>query len=200
MSDGTVFGVDTGLFISETALAITALAALVGIWVDRDPERPLRYSVWLTVLAVLATAVGMFQTYDDHLSEEKLNGDIARVVQKVDKIAHQSDADVPALNEVLKNEVAEQQKKNPKVVGYIAQRVADEGGNPQEVFETYLDQNDVKAIVAAGRLKTAPVDSTIASADGIETATPRRPVTFGSGKATLRSNAKPAETAKEKQP
>ena len=82
-----VFGIDSGLFISEAGLGITAVAALVGIWIDRDPDRPLRYSVWLTVLVVLATGVGVFQTYQDYLSGEKLQGDIGRVLPKVDKIA-----------------------------------------------------------------------------------------------------------------
>jgi len=196
----TVFGIDSGLFISEAGLGITAVAALVGIWIDRDPDRPLRYSVWLTVLVVLATGVGVFQTYQDYLSGEKLQGDIARVLQKVDKIAHEGTADVPVLNEVLKNEVAAQARNNPDVMAAIAQRVADEGGDPQAVLTTYLPDNEVKAFATDGRLTTAPLDAKIANLDGRTESPIRHPSTFGTGEALLRTPTKKGQTRTEKNP
>jgi hypothetical protein len=135
--------------------------------------------------------VGVSQTYEDFLSGQKLEGDIARVLQKVDKIAHHGNADVPALNEVLKDEVAVQAKKNPDVLAAISQRVADEGGDPKAMFETYLSATEVQAIAKGGSLATAPVDEKIAGLDGQTKAPSRPPLTFGSSKARLRNDDKP---------
>jgi enamine deaminase RidA (YjgF/YER057c/UK114 family) len=133
MDTDTILGLDKGLFFEEFGLLVTAIAAVVGIWIDRDEERPRSYSTWLTVLVVLATGVGVVQAYSGFLNETKLRGDIARILQKIDKIAHQGKADVPALNEVLKKEVTVQSRSNPDVLAQMAQRVADEGGDPKAV-------------------------------------------------------------------
>ena len=54
MLASTILGIDTEIFVSETGLLLTSIAAIVGIWLDRDPERPRSYSIWLTVLVVMA--------------------------------------------------------------------------------------------------------------------------------------------------
>lgn len=201
MIGSTILGLDEGLFISEVGLLLTAVSAVVGIWIDRDTERPLRYSVWLTLLVVLATGVGVFQSYTGYLDQEKLKGDIARILQKVDKIANQGNADVPALNEVLKNEVSEQTRDNPDVMAAIAQRVADEGGDPKAVLGAYLTEQDVQHLADKGKLKTAPGDEKIAGMDGQSGAPIRHPMTFGSGKAQLRpENKKPVQPQPAKAP
>lgn len=183
----TILGFDTDLFISEFGLTLAAISAIVGIWIDRDTERPLSYSVWLTILVVFATGVGVVQSYTDFVDEEKIKGDIARILQKVDKIAHEGKADVPALNEALKNQVSQQSRDNPDVVAAMAQRVADEGGDPKVVFGTYLADADVQSLVGKGKLTTAPQDEKVAAIDGQTKAPTRHPATFGTGKAQLRS-------------
>jgi len=187
MDTDTILGLDKGLFFEEFGLLVTAIAAVVGIWIDRDEERPRSYSTWLTVLVVLATGVGVVQAYSGFLNETKLRGDIARILQKIDKIAHQGKADVPALNEVLKKEVTVQSRSNPDVLAQMAQRVADEGGDPKAVFATYLTENDVQALAGKGNLATAAVDPKVAGAHDDKTPTFRHPATFGTGKAQLRS-------------
>ncbi len=197
----TILGVDEGLFISEVGLALTAIAAAVGIWIDRDTERPLSYSIWLTVLVVFATGVGVFQAYTGYLDQEKLKGDIARILQKVDKIANQGKADVPALNEVLKNEVAEQTRDNPDVLAAMAQRVADEGGDPKGVLGVYLADGEMQGLAAKGKLATAPGDEKIGALDGDTKAPIRHAPTFGTGKAQLRpAGQKATQPQPEKKP
>lgn len=186
MDADTILGLDKGLFFEELGLLLTAIAAIVGIWIDRDEERPRSFSVWLTVLVVMATFVGAVQAYSGFLNETKLKDDIARILQKIDKIAHQGKADVPALNQVLKDEVTAQSRNNPEVLAQMAQRVADEGGDPKTVFATYLTDNDVQALAGNGKLGTAPVDAKVAGANGEKKQTIRHPATFGTGKATLR--------------
>jgi len=201
MSTDTIFGLDQGLFISETGLAITAVSALIGIWIDRDEDRPLRYSIWLTVLVILATGVGCFQTYQDYLGEVKLKGDIARVLQKLDTIVHHGVADVPELNEIVKSEIAEKSRENPDIIAAIAQRAADEGADPKAVFATYLPEGDVERIAGDGNLKVKASDLAIARIDGQTTAPVRPALTFGHNKPRLRSDSgAPHKVETEKKP
>lgn len=201
MIEETILGFDADLFISEVGLTLTAISAVVGIWIDRDQERPRSFSIWLTVLVVFATGVGVVQAYTDYVDEEKLKGDIARILQKVDKIAHEGKADVPALNEVLKEQVSAQSRSNPDVVAAMAQRVVDEGGDPKVVFGTYLTNADVQGLSSQGKLVTAPHDEKIAAMDGRTKAATRHPATFGTGKAQLRSaDKKPNQSQPEKKP
>jgi hypothetical protein len=201
MFEETILGFDADLFISEVGLTLTAISAVIGIWIDRDEERPLSYSIWLTVLVVFATGVGVVQAYADYEDEERLKGDIARILQKVDKIAHEGKADVPALNETLKNEVSAQSRDNPDVIAAIAQRVADEGGDPKVIFGTYLTDADVQGLAAKGKLAAAPPNEQIAAIDGQTKGQTRHPATFGTGKAQLRSaEKKPQQSQPEKKP
>jgi hypothetical protein len=202
--DGQLFGFEYDLVVTEMGLLVAGIAAVIGIWVERDPDKPKRYSIWLTVLIVLATFVGMFQTYDDDQDQKKVEADLARVLQTLDKIANESDVDLPELNDLIKNELAAQSRSNPGVVQSFAQRLADDGQDPGDVMRTYLPESEVqglarkqsikpKANVSAGNASGAQLATR--SSEGAAAGSParrRRVLSFGGGPAKLRATAEAA--------
>lgn len=154
--DEKFFGIDGDLLITEIGLVVAGMAAIIGIWVERDRSKPARYAIWLSALIALATSVGMFQCFDDHFDQKKVEEDLARVLASLDKIAAESDVDLPALNDLIKSEIAAASRANPSVVEKVAQRVADEGGDPATVMAAYLPEGEVQAMQRSGRLAVKP--------------------------------------------
>lgn len=190
MDDMQIFGMNFGLFVSEVGLLVTGLAAIIGIWVERDPERPIRYAVWLSSLVTLATAVGMYQCWSDDKQQAKLEGDLARIIHSLDGIAHESEVEVPVLNGMLKGEISAQARSNPRVMAAVAQRVADAGGDPAAMMASYLPDHEVQALHRSGRLAAGGRD---ACAPALASAgKPRRQLDFGTGPARMRAEPPPA--------
>jgi hypothetical protein len=206
---GKVLGVDYDLLITMIGLLVAGMAAIIGIWVERDPKRPPRYAIWLSALIALATGVSMFQTYDDDQDQKKVEADLARVLQQMDKIASTSTVDIPELNDLLKTELAAQSRANPDVVRGFAQRVADEGGDPAEVVAAYLPESEVQGMQRKGTFTVKPAKPTTAAAvataeaaqanNASADAAPgkaysrRRKLTFGGGAPILREGGETAE-------
>lgn len=160
--DEKFFGIDGDLLITEIGLVVAGMAAIIGIWVERDRSKPARYAIWLSALIALATSVGMFQCFDDHFDQKKVEEDLARVLASLDKIAAESDVDLPALNDLIKSEIAAASRANPSVVEKVAQRVADEGGDPAVVMGAYLPEGEVQAMQRSGRLAVKPPSTPVA--------------------------------------
>lgn len=144
--------VNLDVMITEVGIFVAGFAAVLGIWLERDHSKPPRYAWWLSVLIVLATFVGMFQTLADAKEGAKLEADMARMLATLDKIAQNSDVEIPELNEFVKNEVSAQARANPDVVKKVAQRVADEGGDPAEMLGSYLPPSEVESVARKGAL------------------------------------------------
>ncbi|HTJ83135.1 MAG TPA: hypothetical protein VL400_15560 [Polyangiaceae bacterium] len=210
--NGEIYGIGYDVLVTQLGLIVAGMAAIIGIWVERDPDRPKRYAIWLSALIALATGVGMFQTWKDDQDQKKVEADLARVLQQLDKIASSSDVDIPELNDLLKTELAAQSRANPDVVRGFAQRVADEGGDPAEAFAAYLPESEVQGMQRKGTLavkpttqskKTAAVAANDTSASGgtasggaatdagadSKPVTRRRKLTFGGGPARLRDDS-----------
>lgn len=147
---------DTDLLITIVGLSVAGLAAVLGIWVERDKTKPPRYAYALSILILLATVVGMFQCYVDAKEGEKLEADMARMLQMLDKIAANSEVEIPELDEFVKTEIAAQSRANPSVVTKLAQRVADEGGNPQEMLAKHLPASEMEGMNRKGGLTVKP--------------------------------------------
>lgn len=167
---------DTDLIITIVGLSVAGLAAVLGIWVERDKTKPPRYAYALSILILMATVVGMYQCYADAKQSEKLEADMARMLQMLDKIAADSEVPIPELDSFVKTEIAAQSRANPKVVTKLAQRVADEGGDPQQMLAKHLPASEVEAAQRQGSLsvKPATVRPTIAltpKPDGTDGAT-----------------------------
>src|SRR5688572_6519092 len=61
-----------GLILTIGAVMVAGLAAVVGLWMERDPNRPPRWAWSLTILILITTIVTVVTSYND-----KLEGDAA---------------------------------------------------------------------------------------------------------------------------
>jgi hypothetical protein len=172
------------VIVTIAGLTVAGFAAVLGIWVERDPKKPPRYAWALSVLILLATFVGMIQTYLDEKDKEKMEADMARMLQTLDTIAQNSDVEIPELNAFLKSEIEAQQRANPDVVDKFAQRVADEGGDPSTVLGSYLPPSELEAMNRKGQtVKPKTLTETVGDAK------PRRTLKFG-GDVEIREDKK----------
>jgi hypothetical protein len=194
--------VSLDVMITEVGILVAGFAAVLGIWLERDHSKPPRYAWWLSLLIILCTFVGMFQTLADAKEGAKLEADMARMLATLDKIAQNSEVEIPELNEFVKNEVSAQARANPDVVKKLAQNVADEGGDPAEMLGSYLPPSEVQNVARKGSLNTKTPKvarpSTPAGPDaaGDEKPKGRRKLEFG-GKAKVREPAGDKPKAKD---
>ncbi|HEY3498172.1 MAG TPA: hypothetical protein VGK73_25915 [Polyangiaceae bacterium] len=61
---------DLGLFLAIGAVIVAGVAAVVGLWMERDPRRPPRWAYSLSGLIVLTTIVTVATSYADKLDDE----------------------------------------------------------------------------------------------------------------------------------
>ncbi|MEJ7729075.1 MAG: hypothetical protein WKG00_07665 [Polyangiaceae bacterium] len=157
------------VLITFIGVGVAGLAAMLGIWMERDKQKPPRYAYALSLLILMATVVSMFQTYQDAKQGEKMEAEMARMLQMLDKIASSTDVEIPELSDFVKTEIATQSRTNPTVVQKMAQRMADEGEDPAAVLGSYLPPSEVEGLQRKGTLKVAPpktAPSTAAAAPG----------------------------------
>src|ERR1051325_9251203 len=64
------FSMDWGLILTVGAVVVAGLAAVVGLWMERDPHRPPRWAWSLSGLILVTTIVTIVTSYND-----KLEGD-----------------------------------------------------------------------------------------------------------------------------
>lgn len=154
-----------GLMFTAAGLTVAALSSVLGIWLQRDEAKPPRWALMLSFLIVLASGVGMAQAWLDHKQGEKMEADMARMLAALDKLAN-SGAASPELSAILKTEINAQARANPSVVRKVAQRVADDGRDPDAMLGSYLSVAEVQSLARAGKIKTAPpVSGARAAAD-----------------------------------
>jgi hypothetical protein len=145
---------DTPLLIALVAVGVAGLAAVIAIWMERDPRRPPRWAWSLSLLILMATGVSMFQSYIDSREAEKMQEDMARMLQQLDRIA--ASGENPELAAYVSSELSAQARANPQVIEMVAQRVADEGGDPADMLSKHMQASDVEGIARDGKLKTKP--------------------------------------------
>lgn len=170
--------IDSGLMISLTALVVSGLAGIIGMWVERDEDRPLKLFAALAVLCLLSTVVSMWQAIGDWDESVKQEEAMANVLQKLDTIMQKSGVDVPGINDLIKSELADASRNNPSLVKKVARRVADSGGNPAAVLGSYLPAEDVNRMKQGGVL----AGNQGSSGEG------RKPLQFGGGPTQVRTN------------
>lgn len=145
-----------GLIISLAGLAVAGFSSLLGMWLERDPDKPKKIAFALSILILLATGVGMVQAMIDEAEQNKMQEDLARMLATLDKIASSSDVAIPELDNLVKSELAAQSRSNPDVVKKMAQRVADDGGDPNAVLGAYMSASEVQELGRKGGLKVKP--------------------------------------------
>jgi hypothetical protein len=144
--------VDLDLLITLTALLVGGLTGIIGMWVERDPDRGTRVFMALATLCLLTTIVSMYQAVGEARDAAKQEEAMANMLQKLDTIMQTAGVEVPAINELVKGELASASRENPNLVKKVAQRVADSGGNPASVLGSYLPADEVKRIQRSGTL------------------------------------------------
>ncbi|MBK6920263.1 MAG: hypothetical protein IPH07_22875 [Deltaproteobacteria bacterium] len=138
------FDFELDLVITLAAVFVAGLAAVLGIWMERDRRKPPRYAWALSALIVLATLVSLAQSYLDQREQDQLRDDMARLLTTMDRIA--SESDNPALQELVTSELNAQSRSDPSVVEKVAQRVSDEGRDPGEVLGKHLDAAELEKV------------------------------------------------------
>jgi hypothetical protein len=150
--------VNVGLAVTLMAVFVAGLAAVLGIWMERDKAKPPRYAWALSALIVLATFVSLMQSYLDQREQDELKEDMARLLSTMDKLAN--DSDDPALKELVKSELTAQSRSNPEVIDKVVQRVSDEGRDPGEVLGRNLDAADAEKVARKSTVKPKATQKT----------------------------------------
>ncbi|MBN2714968.1 MAG: hypothetical protein JXX14_03880 [Deltaproteobacteria bacterium] len=136
----------TGLLIAMIGVLIAGLASIVGIWVERDSSRPKHWAFSLSALILMTTVVSMYQSYDDALASEKMEEDLARMLAQLDRIASDSDVEIPGLNDLLAKELEAQSRSNPDVVSKVSERVTADGGDANAMLSRHLPPSEMKGL------------------------------------------------------
>lgn len=162
---------DTELLVTVTAVFVAGLAAVLGIWMERDQKKPPRYAWALSALILLATFVSLMQSFIDKREQDVIKDDMARLLTTMDRLATESDD--PALLELVKAELNAQSRSDPSMVERVAQRVSDEGRDPSEVLGKHLDAAEVEKVTRKGSLKAKATDK-VATSEPTPAPSPKR--------------------------
>ena len=186
--------VDFDLLITLTALLVGGLTGIVGMWVERDPDRGTRVFIALATLCLLTTIVSMYQAIGEARDAAKQEEAMANMLQKLDTIMQTAGVEVPAINELVKSELASASRENPNLVKKVAQRVSDSGGNPASVLGSYLPADEVKRIQRSGNLsvKKPVVEEHKTVAEAAPAPVVRKSLEFGDAPARVRPEPPPA--------
>lgn len=151
-----------GMVFALIALIVAGLASVLGIWMERDPTRPPRWAIGLSVLIIMATVVSIFQSVEDAKGAAKMEDDMARMLQTLDKLSSES----PELTAYLSKEMEAQSRSNPDVINKVAARVVAEGGNANEMLARHLPAGELKPV--AGEKSAAPAGVSKAEAEKLK--------------------------------
>jgi hypothetical protein len=94
-----------GLMTSMIALLIGGGSAVLGIWVDRDQQRPVAFAMIMSVLITAAITVGASQSYLDAVGAIEQKQDLERMLNMVSELAAVSGDE--ALSDIVSAERAQ---------------------------------------------------------------------------------------------
>jgi|GEM_PF-3417693 len=183
MNEITILGLPLPLLIAEIGIVVTTLSAAVGIWIERDREKPIRTPIALTVLVLCAAGLSIFQCRQEDVESSELEDNLAKVMLQLDEVATKSQVELPELNDVLKSELMMHGRANPRVLMELAKNIAAKGGDPLVVLASYLPEADLQAMKRAGHFDEALTLAAVANTEP----TQRPKLTFGSGAPYMRS-------------
>ena len=118
---------DAGLVVTVAGLFVAGLAAVLGIWMERDREGTPIWAVLFSLLIMAAMVVEMGRAWYEELHAWQLEEDMARVLEKLDELA--SSGENPALAEFVNAEVALQSRANPKIMKKVETRMNARGAS-----------------------------------------------------------------------
>lgn len=148
-------GID--LWSALASVLVAGLAAILGIWIERDLSRPAGSAVLLTSLIVIATGVAFWQTYIEVADAEQLEDDVAGMLVAMDAIARRGEN--RALNAFVATEMQAQARANPAVLDKVATTAADQGQEPGALLARYLPAAELRGrpnLVSTGDTEPPP--------------------------------------------
>ncbi|MBL8618056.1 MAG: hypothetical protein JNM72_20760 [Deltaproteobacteria bacterium] len=161
----------TGLMMSMFALTLGGFSAVLGIWVDRDKSRPARNAWVMSVLILLACAVGASQGYLDAVGAIQGKADLNRMLGMVVEIAKGTNdvelakllVDQGVLDKATQDEIAKAKEEADKAA---AEAAAAEGAEGAE-GEAGAEGAEGEAAPAEG--EAAPAEGAPAAGDAAPT-------------------------------
>lgn len=123
---------DWGLILTFAAIMVAGVAAVVGLWMERDQARPPRWAVWLTVLILLTTGITVATSYSDSLADEERDRTAAT---RFNDLKGKAEV-LQSSNEQLQQAAEESKEREEKMADDMARvllklnEMAGEGENP----------------------------------------------------------------------
>lgn len=131
------------LVVTIVGLLIAGVSALLGVWVERDAQRPPRYAYAISILILLSTLVGLGQAWLRHESGLRMEADLARMLDDLDRLAGRD----PELDAYLSEEVRVQARANPDVINALAERVEARGETIEGLLQRRgMSEGDLEAL------------------------------------------------------
>ncbi len=134
---------DIGLIISFAGVLIAALAGVLGVWMERDPDSPRTWGAVFSVLIVAASGVELVNTYDDTNESAVTDARLATVLEAMSELAAKGNN--PALEQLVGAELAVQARANPEVVKKMEKSIEKKGGDPKAVTRQAAEGRRVAA-------------------------------------------------------
>jgi len=122
---------DTGLIVTFAGVAVAGLAAILGVWMERDRNAPLTWGFVFSGLIVVATGVEMVHAMSATAEQNEIDAQLASVLEGMAELAAKGNN--PALEQFVGAELAVQARANPDVVTRMEESVAAKGGDPASI-------------------------------------------------------------------
>lgn len=141
---------DVGLMVTFAGVVVAGLAAILGVWMERDPKAPAKSGYLFTGLIVIATCVELSHAMAATAEQNETDAKLARVLERMADLA--ASGNNPALEQFVGAELAVQARANPDVVKKMEASIEEKGGDPKAVLKKASEGRRQ----AAGLPKKAP--------------------------------------------
>jgi hypothetical protein len=121
----------SGLLVSMVGVIIAALAGVLGVWMERDPDGPRRWAFVFSGLIVFASGGELINTATADARDNATDAKLATVLEAMSELAAKGNN--PALEQYVGAELAVQARANPTVVKKMEKSIAAKGGDPTAV-------------------------------------------------------------------
>lgn len=149
---------NVGFIVVMGGLVVAGLASLVGVWIERDAKKPLRWSITLSIVIFLAILVSIFQSCSGARAQAQLEEDMARMLENLDQISSESSEEDPTLHNFISKELKTQTRANLAIIERVIERVKAEGGSPFMFLGKYLPASELKWLEKLGKIEKGEGD------------------------------------------
>lgn len=132
------------LWVALAAVIVAGLAAILGVWIERDADAPPATATFLSLIILLAVLVGLAQTVADVAEGEQLEDDVANMLVALDAIAQKGGN--AELTQFIAGEMQAQARANPEVLAKVRKTVAAEGGDGDALLARHLPAAELSGL------------------------------------------------------